>query len=207
MTGPLTEVDWEALGKVTPVENQGKCDAGYAFCSASLIESFYLFQSRSVSLSKQQILDCSENYTTFGCEGGSRAGTLKFIQEKGLTTQANYPWKGVKGQCAKQTGEYIPKYTDVIHNGCYEIQNGLSAAPMTVAVNAKTWQSYRSGVYNGCEAIPDVNHDIYLVGVSNTYWRLKNSWGTTWGEYGYIRIKTGNTCGICEKPGFTFKKP
>ena len=79
IAGPIKDVDWESLGKVSPVENQGKCDAGYAFCSTSLIESFYLFANRPISLSKQQILDCSENYTTFGCDGGSRAGTLKFI--------------------------------------------------------------------------------------------------------------------------------
>lgn len=67
---------------------------------------------------------------------------------------------------------------------------------MTVAVNAQTWQSYKAGIYNGCTST-EVNHDTYLIGVTTDYWRIKNSWGNRWGEYGYIRLKIGNTCGIC----------
>lgn len=79
------EIDWQALGKVSAVGAQGQCDAGYAFCSAGLIESFYLIQDKNVVLSKQQIVDCSAEYTTFGCQSGSRNGTLTYIREKGLT--------------------------------------------------------------------------------------------------------------------------
>ena len=77
---PLREIDWQALGKVSAVKDQGICDAGYAFCSASLIESFYLFSNKNLSLSEQQIIDCSADYTTFGCQGGSRNGTLIYIR-------------------------------------------------------------------------------------------------------------------------------
>ncbi len=76
---------------------------------------------------------------------------------------------------------------------------------MTVAVNARDWQTYRSGIYNGCTST-EVNHDIFLVGVNTNAWKLKNSWGKTWGEYGYIRLAPGNTCGICQNPGFGFKR-
>lgn len=89
------------MGKVSPVRDQGNCDAGYAFCSASLIESFYLFQNQIYTLSEQQILDCSASYTTFGCQGGSRNGTLTYIREKGLNADASYPYKAVKGTCQK----------------------------------------------------------------------------------------------------------
>ena len=85
---PLREVDWQSLGKVSAIKDQGLCDAGYAFCSASLMESYYLLKSQNVSLSEQQIIDCSADYTTFGCQGGSRNGTLIYIREKGLTTMA-----------------------------------------------------------------------------------------------------------------------
>ena len=77
----LREVDWQALGKVNPIiGNQGLCDAGYAFSSAGLIESFYLFTNDNIPLSRQQIVDCAAKYTTFGCEGGSRNGTLTYIR-------------------------------------------------------------------------------------------------------------------------------
>jgi C1A family cysteine protease len=201
----LQEIDWQALGKVSAVGNQGQCDAGYAFCSAGLIESFYLIQNQNVTLSEQQIVDCSANYTTFGCQSGSRNGTLTYIREKGLTTAASYPYKGVKNNCQKEIGEYKPVYTHVEFNGCTNIQSALFNGPLTVAVNAASWQTYRSGVYNGCTST-DVNHDILLIGVNSESWRLKNSWGQSWGEYGFIRLKTGNTCGICEKPAFGFAK-
>ena len=103
-TPVLREIDWQALGKVSEVGNQGTCDAGYAFCSAGLIESFYLIKGTNVTLSKQQIVDCSAEYTTFGCQSGSRNGTLTYIREKGLTTDASYPYKGVKNSCQKSEG-------------------------------------------------------------------------------------------------------
>ena len=202
---PLKEIDWQSLGMVSAVKDQGMCDAGYAFCSASLIESFYLFDKKNVSLSEQQIIDCSADYTTFGCQGGSRNGTLIFIREKGLTLNSAYPYKGVKNTCQKETGEYKPAYTHVEFNGCEDILSNLSNAPMTVAVNAKQWMQYKSGIFDGCTST-EVNHDTYLIGANEGYWRIKNSWGLKWGEYGYIRLRSGNTCGICEKPGFSWKR-
>jgi C1A family cysteine protease len=170
-----------------------------------LIESFYLLQNQNLTLSKQQIVDCSADYTTFGCQSGSRNGTLTYIRDKGLTTQASYPYKGVKNTCQKETGEYKPVYKHVEFNGCNAIQSALYNGPLTVAVNALDWQTYRSGVFDGCKST-EVNHDILLIGVNTESWRLKNSWGARWGEYGFIRLKTGNTCGICEKTAFGFAK-
>jgi C1A family cysteine protease len=122
-----------------------------------------------------------------------------------LTTQASYPYKGVKNTCQKETGEYKPVYKHVEFNGCNAIQTALYSGPLTVAVNAVDWQTYRSGVFDGCKST-EVNHDILLIGANTESWRLKNSWGARWGEYGFIRLKTGNTCGICEKPAFGFAK-
>lgn len=204
ITPVLREIDWQALGKVSEVGNQGTCDAGYAFCSAGLIESYYLIKGTNVTLSKQQIVDCSADYTTFGCQSGSRNGTLTYIREKGLTTDVSYPYKGVKNNCQKAIGEYKPAYKHVEFSGCTDIQNGLYASPLTVAVNAELWQSYRSGIFNACPSSVQVNHDILLIGVNSASWRLKNSWGNRWGEYGYIRLAYGNMCGICDKPGFGF---
>jgi len=107
----LREVDWQAMGMVSGVKNQGQCDAGYAFSSVSLAESFYLFKKAPVLLSEQQVVDCSAAYTTFGCQGGSRNGSLQYIQKVGLNTQASYPYKGIKNTCVKETGDYKPVYT------------------------------------------------------------------------------------------------
>ena len=114
------------------------------------MESYYLFKSQNVTLSEQQIIDCSADYTTFGCQGGSRNGTLTYIREKGLVSGQEYPYKGVKGNCLKTSGQFKPAYTHVEYNGCTEILNGLYSAPMTVAVNALQWRTYKSGIFDGC---------------------------------------------------------
>lgn len=198
------DIDWESLGKVSAVKNQGICDAGYAFSSASLSESFYLIKNFNYTLSEQQIIDCADNYTTFGCQGGSRNGSIQYIRENGLNLQSVYPYRGTKNNCQLKTGPYKPVYIHQEYVGCESIKAGLNISPLTVAVNAVDWQSYRAGIYNGCTS-NEVNHDIFLSGVTLTNWRLKNSWGLKWGEYGFIRLALGNTCGICEKPAFGFK--
>lgn len=200
---PSNDIDWERLGKVTPVKNQGQCDSGYAFCSTSLGESYALMTSKNILLSEQQIVDCSANYTTFGCESGSRAGTLKYLQEQGVTTEAKYPYVGTKQNCKSTASDFKLTQNLVTANGCNELKAQLAISPLTVAVNTNNWQLYKSGIFDNCGS--EVNHDIFLVGFSEQSWRLKNSWGVRWGEYGYIRLKIGDTCGICSKPGFGFK--
>lgn len=64
-----------------------------------------------------------------------------------------------------------------------------------MAVEATKWQSYKSGVFNDCTT--KMNTMALLVGIVEGNWKVKNSWGPTWGEQGYIRIAAGNTCGIC----------
>ena len=78
------DIDWTKLGLISAVKNQGNCDAGYAFASVSLAESYLLSQGKNLTLSEQQVVDCSSSYTTMGCSGGSRSGTLQFIKDKGL---------------------------------------------------------------------------------------------------------------------------
>ena len=188
---------------VSAVQSQGQCDAGYAFCSTSLGESYLLFQKKQQTLSNQQIIDCAGDYTTMGCSGGSRSGTLQFMQEKGVVYDAQYPFTGKQGTCQKTTFDFQLTKDLTESNGCTDIQNALTKSPLTVAVNINGWQFYKSGIYTNC--FDNVQHDIFLVGVTQTYWRLKNSWGNRWGEYGYIRIGPGNTCGVCEKPAYGFK--
>lgn len=93
-------------------------------------------KSDNTLLSEQQIIDCSEDYTTFGCGGGSRAGTLQFMQEKGVISQSKYPYVGKKGACASTAFDFkLQANLRTESNGCTEMQSGLSSSPMTVAVN------------------------------------------------------------------------
>lgn len=80
--------------------------------------------------------------------------------------------------------------------GCLELYNAIEHRPLGVTVDATKWRTYGSGIYNNCDKA--VNHDVLLVGMTSTYYKIKNSWGITWGEQGYIRLSLGDTCGICE---------
>lgn len=103
----VTEIDWEKKGKVSPVQTQMNCDAGYSFCTSSLLESYLMIKkSQNLTLSQQQIIDCAEKYTTFGCSGGSRSGTVQYCQEIGLVSSESYPYKGVKGECQPLSETY-----------------------------------------------------------------------------------------------------
>ena len=79
----------------------------------------------------------------------------------------------------------------------------ISGRPISVAVDASNWSSYASGVFNDCDSF--LNHGVLLVGANDQYWRIKNSWGTSWGETGYMRLLKGNTCGICSAASYPSK--
>ena len=71
-------------------------------------------------------------------------------------------------------------------------------SPVAVSVDAVNWSSYESGIFTECNN-DDLDHAVLLVGMTNTYWKIKNSWGPDWGEEGFIRIGPGNTCGVCSE--------
>lgn len=78
---------------------------------------------------------------------------------------------------------------------CTGLYNALLKGPVSVAVDALFWGFYKDGIFNNCEN--EVNHGVLVVGVTNDYWLVKNSWGEQWGNNGYIKVKRGNTCSIC----------
>ncbi len=106
---------------------------------------------------------------------------MNYVKEKGLSLQSNYPWKGSKGVCSTPSGGGNKfKINDFGANGCYQLMLALSESPLTVSVNAKQMQSYKSGIFDGCDST-QVTHDVFLVGFTSDYWKLKNSWGQAWG--------------------------
>lgn len=88
-----------------------------------------------VKLSEQQMVDCGENYTMMGCNGGSRLGAIQYINANGLDSKDKYPWTGHKDTCKKLSGDnkFSLKMTEV--NGCDELKQGLNKSPVTIAVN------------------------------------------------------------------------
>lgn len=122
-----------------------------------------------------------------------------YARDKGLTTTAEYPYTARDGACAKDSGSYkIGSYVDV--PGCDNLINALQARPVSVAVDASVWGQYKGGVVSNCGT--SVNHGVLLVGATDQFWKIKNSWGAAWGESGFVRLARGNTCAVCSYPSY-----
>jgi C1A family cysteine protease len=119
---------------------------------------------------------------------------FKYVRDHGIVHENEYPYKAVKQVCKNATGPFkISGYYDI--KSCDDLATALAGRPISVAVDATNWSPYKSGVFSNCKTA--LNHGVLLVGLADQYWKVKNSWGATWGEKGYIRLGRGNTCGIC----------
>ena len=192
------DVDWTTQGKVTRVKNQGQCGSCWAFSAVGVLESWFLFKGQNTDLSEQQLVDCSRPQGNQGCNGGWPKSALTYIQNNGITTQTAYPYVARDQACKTQGGAYkISGYTS--YSGCNGLSSQINNSPVSVTVDATNWSPYRSGVFTNCAT--GINHAVLLVGVVGGAWKIKNSWGVGWGESGYIRLASGNTCGVCVYAG------
>ena len=151
-------------------------------------------------LSEQQIIDCTANYNNQGCNGGYRFYSMNYIQDYGLVTEDVYPYRQVKQNCIYSAGSY--KVSTVSeHNGCEAIRKAVRRGPVAVGVDAKSWAFYSWGVLP-CYNNQWVDHAVVVVGYDSAWnWIVKNSWGTTWGEGGYITVDRYADCMLCQYAG------
>jgi len=123
---------------------------------------------------------------------------LNWIKAKGITTEAKYPYVGVEGACTIDSGDFhIQTYTMIGAGAEDDVISATNTQPVSICVDASTWFSYSSGVFNGCSASPSLDHAVLIVGYTDQYYIVKNSWDTTWGEQGFIRLpRSENACGL-----------
>jgi len=201
-----TTVDWRTQGAVTPVKNQGQCGSCWAFSTTGSCEGAWKIAGNTLtSLSEQELVDCSTSYGNQGCNGGLMTNAFKYVMASGLTTETNYPYKAVQGKCntaaVAQVATKIKSYSTVTPNNPTSLQAAATAAPVSVAVEANqaAWQLYTGGIVShDCGTALD--HGVLVVGYnmnSPAYWIVKNSWGASWGEAGYIRIAISSGSGVC----------
>ena len=125
---------------------------------------------------------------------------LYWVKAYGLTTEQDYPYTARDGICKQSSGSYkIPKTSEPFTNSCSYLNDFLYEQPVSVAVDASNWSLYKSGVFDNCKT--DTNHAVLLTGNKGGNWVIKNSWGTSWGERGYITLygnnNSQNTCAVC----------
>uniref|UniRef100_A0A3Q3MEC7 Cathepsin 12 n=1 Tax=Mastacembelus armatus TaxID=205130 RepID=A0A3Q3MEC7_9TELE len=203
-------VDYRNMGYVTEVKDQGFCGSCWAFSTTGAIEGqMYKRTGQLVSLSEQNLVDCSRPYGTFGCNGAWMANAFDYVINNGLQSTNTYPYTSDTQPCYYDSTLAVAHITDYrfIPKGDEQALADAVATigPITVAIDADhaSFLFYSSGIYDEPSCNPNnLSHAVLLVGYGSEagqdYWIIKNSWGTSWGEGGYMRmIRDGrNTCGI-----------
>jgi cathepsin L len=211
--------NWNSMGAVTPIKNQGQCGSCWSFSTTGSMEGCNFLtngKKQLISLSEQNLVDCSQSQGNEGCNGGLMDQAFAYITaNKGIDTEASYPYTAETGTCqysASNCGSMLTAasdgtgYTDVTSGSEADLQNAVYAAPVSVAIDASqpSFQSYTSGVYYepACSST-QLDHGVLAVGwgtdkTGGDYWIVKNSWGTDWGQNGWIWMarNKNNNCGI-----------
>ena len=195
-------IDWREKNILNPVRNQGACGSCWAFATIAVSEAHVAKETGSLfSLSEQQLVDCAPNPHhcggTGGCEGSIEPLGFEYIHSSGgYVTRDNYKYTAKDGKCVDNTFERVATidgFAQTIANDPQSLEDTLARkGPVTVSVAASAWQFYSSGIFNS-ECGYETNHAVTLVAYGEEengakYWTIRNSWGTSWGEEGHIRL-------------------
>ncbi|MQM13501.1 hypothetical protein Taro_046423 [Colocasia esculenta] len=215
--GLPSEKDWRKQGAVTGVKDQyGTCGSCWAFASVAAMEgAVKIKRGNLVSFSEQELVDCATSYGNGGCNGGfMNSAYIYIVQRGGLASERDYPYEGAQGTCKAwdvPRAERIVSFGYVRQNDEQALLEAVARQPVAVGFDAHDdgFAYYESGIYAGpCGT--EWSHSLAIVGYGTTsdgtkYWLAKNSWGGSWGEGGFVRIKRDiddvqGMCGLAMLP-------
>jgi C1A family cysteine protease len=222
-SGAPSSIDWRTKGVVNPIRDQGQCGSCWAFATTANAESVWAISSgKLLDLSEEFLVDCASGigYFNLGCNGGQPDSAFKFMINNGQCTEASYPYKAgvtkTAGTCQKCTsaGVSFSSCYDVKPNDQISLKGAVAKQPVSIAIEADTryFQSYSGGILDSTACNTNLDHAVEIVGYGTEngidYWTVRNSWGSSWGESGYFRLKrTSSTndigvCGLAAEPSF-----
>jgi C1A family cysteine protease len=217
-SGAPASIDWRTKGAVTSVKDQGQCGSCWTFSATGAVEGAWaISKGQLIDLSEQELVDCATgiSYGSHGCNGGTMEGAFKFIIENGQCSLSSYPYTAKDGSCQKCSPvSHITSCSDVKPNDQISLKAAVAQQPVAVAISADTrlFQSYSGGVITSSSCYTSLDHGVLIVGYGTEngqdYWLVKNSWSSSWGMDGYVKIaKSSSTndpgvCGISMDPSF-----
>ena len=213
-----SSIDWRQKGAVTSVKDQGQCGSCWTFSATGAVEGAWAISTGNlVDLAEQELVDCATGlaYGSHGCNGGQMEGAFKFVIENGQCALSSYPYTAKDGSCQKCSAvAHISSCSDVKPNDQISLKAAVAQQPVAIAIEADTryFQSYSSGILTSSSCGTSLDHGVLIVGYGTEngqdYWLVKNSWGTSWGLDGYVKIARSSSsndpgiCGIAMDPSF-----
>jgi len=207
-----SSVDWVSAGAVTGVKDQGQCGGCWSFAATGGLEGTYkVATGKLVSLSEQQFLDCDT--TDSACGGGLEYQGWNYFKSnnQGICTESSYAYKARKGSCSQSSctvGVPAGAISGVTHVGktASALQSALNSNPVSIGIQAdqSAFQFYSGGILSGTCGT-QLDHSVLAVGydTGSSFWKVKNSWGSSWGENGYVKLSmSGDKCGILDDASY-----
>jgi len=200
-------LDWRKKGAVTAVKDQGQCGSCWAFSATEGVESGWFISGHKIpTLAPQQVVDCDT--TDQGCNGGDLPTAFAYIQGAGMEPESDYPYTAEDGTCNYDQSDVVAKITGFQYATQSQNETAMQAAmitngPLSVCVDASSWQNYDGGIITSCG--DSLDHCVQIVGWASDnsgtpYWIVRNSWNTDWGIDGYLYVERNqDECGIAEE--------